>query len=103
MSTAKAKLASGFVLPTPPARQPVPDDAAARFVGGPANDDREQGRGETTSRLRRAQGGERLAIYLPPELARELRVRCAVDRRSASDAVTEALRTWLQGSSPEGT
>jgi hypothetical protein len=47
------------------------------------------------SRLRREQGGERITAYLPPDLAEELRVCCAKERRSVSDAVTDALRAWL--------
>lgn len=47
------------------------------------------------SRLRREHGGERITAYLPPDLAEELRVCCARERRSVSDAVTDALRAWL--------
>lgn len=47
------------------------------------------------SQLRRGERGERLTVYLPPDLARALRVRCAEDNRSASDAVTTALLAWL--------
>jgi plasmid stability protein len=32
-----------------------------------------------------------MVVYLPPELATELRVRCARERRSLSDAVTAAV------------
>lgn len=48
------------------------------------------------SRLRRPERGERISVYVPPELAEALRVRCARERRSVSDAVTEALATWLK-------
>lgn len=47
------------------------------------------------SQLRRAERGDRLTIYLPHELARALRIRCAEDNRSASDAVSTALLAWL--------
>lgn len=47
------------------------------------------------SRRRRAVPGERLALYLPKELAHELRVAAVTDRRSLSDAVTDAVREWL--------
>ncbi len=48
------------------------------------------------SRRRRPARGERMAVYLPPELAEELRVRCARERRSMSDAVSEAVGLWAQ-------
>jgi hypothetical protein len=83
------KLASGFALPKAPPRTPVKDQAAAKFV----RSERKPGR---ASRLRREIAGERLAIYLPPNVAEELRVRCARERRSISDAVTEAVSAWLK-------
>lgn len=48
------------------------------------------------SRLRRLERGERVSVYIPPEMAEALRVRCARERRSVSDAVTEALTAWLE-------
>jgi hypothetical protein len=83
------KLAGGFTLPKAPARTPVKDQAATRFVKAERKPSR-------ASRLRREISGERLAIYLPPDVAEELRVRCARERRSISDAVTEAVSTWLK-------
>jgi hypothetical protein len=83
------KLASGFALPKPPSRTPVRDQAAEKFV-------RAERRTPRASRLRREVAGERLAIYLPPDVAEELRVRCARERRSISDAVTEAVAKWLK-------
>lgn len=47
---------------------------------------------------RRAERGERLTVYLPAELAKTLRVHCAVNDRSVSDAVTEAVATFLRES-----
>jgi hypothetical protein len=84
------KLAQGFALPKAPARTPVKDQAATKFVKS-----ERKGR-PSASRLRREGGGERLAIYLPPDIAEELRVRCARERRSISDAVTEAVSGWLK-------
>lgn len=52
---------------------------------------------KSRSRLRRDEGGERITAYLPPEVAENLRIRCAKERRSVSDAVTDALRAWLDG------
>jgi Ribbon-helix-helix protein, copG family len=83
------KLAQGFALPTPAARTPVKDQTAAKFVKAERKPSR-------ASRLRRDIGGERLAIYLPPAVAEDLRVRCARERRSISDAVTEAVTMWLK-------
>jgi hypothetical protein len=48
------------------------------------------------SLLRREESGERVAAYLPPELASRLRVACAIQRRSVSNAITEAVEAWLQ-------
>ena len=90
MADKEKRLALGFDLPKPPERTAVKDELATKFVKaerrGPANE----------SRLRRESGGERLAIYLPPDVAEELRVRCARERRSISDAVTEAVTVWLK-------
>lgn len=47
------------------------------------------------SKMRRVEGGERVTAYLPPDTVEALRVRCARERRSLSDAVTEAVRAWL--------
>ena len=90
MADKEKKLAQGFDLPKPPERTAVRDDAATKFVKA----ERQILAGE--SRLRRESGGERLAIYLPPNVAEELRVRCARERRSISDAVTEAVTVWLK-------
>jgi hypothetical protein len=89
MSDKGKKLAHGFDLPKAPARTAVRDKAASRFVKAERKPSR-------ASRLRRETGGERLAIYLPPDVAEELRVRCARERRSISDAVTEAVTGWLK-------
>jgi hypothetical protein len=83
------KLAHGFDLPKPPVRTTVKDQSAARFV-------KAEKRGARAARRRREIPGERLAIYLPPSVAEELRVRCARERRSVSDAVTEAVTAWLK-------
>ena len=113
MGTAKSKATgkakrldgSGFKLPTKPASKPaVNEERAAAFVAAveappppPAPPPAAPAPPPAgASRLRRAERGERLAIYLPPELATALRVRCAHDHRSASDAVTEAVRAWLE-------
>lgn len=87
------KLAKGFALPKAPARTPVKDQEATRFVKAERKPSR-------ASRLRREISGERVAIYLPSDVAEELRVRCARERRSISDAVTEAVSGWLKPLKP---
>lgn len=88
-------LAKGFKLPkAPPAREPVREEDARRFESstGPS-------RAARSSPRRRAEGGDRLTAYVPPELKVALEVRCAKERRSVSDAVTEALEAWMKSES----
>ena len=47
------------------------------------------------SKLKRDSLGERVTIYLPPKLADAVRRRCLKERRSVSDALTEAAETWV--------
>jgi hypothetical protein len=85
-------LAKGFKLPkAQPQRAPVREEDARRFESstGPT-------RGARSSPRRRAESGERLTAYVPPELKIALEVRCAQERRSVSDAVTEALDAWMK-------
>lgn len=89
----KRDLAAGFALPSPPKRTPVAEAKAANFTMA---EDR-KAPPPSSSRLRRAELGERMVVYLPPELATELRVRCARERRSLSDAVTAAVEAWARG------
>ncbi len=51
------------------------------------------------SRLKRDTLGERVTVYLPPQLAANLRRRCLNERRSLSDALTEAAQAWMNTSS----
>lgn len=90
----KSSLASGFALPSAPKRTTVAETKAARFTTA-----EEAKAPASSSRLRRAELGERVVVYLPPELATELRVRCARERRSLSDAVTAAVEAWSRGPS----
>lgn len=80
--TARAKAnVEGFDLPTPKARtKPAPRKVEA-FVG--------------KGQLRRDEPGERVTLYLPPQLITFVRMRCVQDRRSMSDAGTEAFQLWL--------
>lgn len=86
------ELAKGFALPKAPKRSAVPETEARRFERS-----RSPAAHPTESKLRRPERGERLSAYVPAELAESLRVRCARERRSVSDAVTEALTAWLSG------
>lgn len=91
MAKAKKKgeaLAKGFELPKKPKRTDVPEEAAEEFEKAEPKTD--------SSKLRRPARGERISPYLPPEVAEELRVKCVRERRSLSDAVTEAVRDWLK-------
>lgn len=107
-------LATGFALPTPPRRTVVPSDTAEKFTEAeegsrvstpvataprlvpPLSEAASPAKGKTSSRQRRAELGERVVVYLPPELVTELRVTCARERRSLSDAVTAAVGSWSQ-------
>lgn len=93
----KDALAKGFAvvtkLPGKPQRTAVSETAAQAFE---AAGQREPTKPKASS-LRRGVGGARVAVYLPAELEQGLRVRCATDRRSISDAVTEAVAKWLEG------
>jgi hypothetical protein len=94
MARKKDDLAKGFagpVLPKAPKRSAVPETEARRFERAPSPTV------APSSRLRRDERGERVSAYVPPEMAEALRVRCARERRSVSDAMTEALRLWLDG------
>lgn len=79
----KADLSKGFSLPSKPKRTELKPVQEARFTAA-----------KSESKLRRAELGERVAVYLPPKLAEELRIRCAKERRSLSDAVTDAVELW---------
>jgi hypothetical protein len=48
------------------------------------------------SKLRREQGGVRIAGYVSSELEHALRMHCAQERRSMSDALTEAVSVLLE-------
>jgi hypothetical protein len=49
-----------------------------------------------SGRMRRAEKGERISVIMPGDVATMVRVRCAKERRSVSDAMTELARTWLR-------
>lgn len=98
--TKKEALEASFELPKAPARVRV-DDKAARELELRA---RPAAVG-ASSKLRRVESGVRLTAYIPAEMHRKLRVLCAEENRSMSDAATEAFGEWLvrKGAEPRGT
>lgn len=56
-----------------------------------------------SSALRRNTKGERLVVYLPPDLDSDLRVHSGRERQSKSWIVTEALREYLGARGAIGT
>ena len=91
MARARKPAAADFAVPSS-SRKAVPEDAARKFE---RRSTRASAKVEQPS-LRRETSGERLSIYLPPELAQELRIKSVKQRRSVSDAVTEAVRQWVK-------
>jgi hypothetical protein len=80
---AKKKIgASAYALPSARVPKAVSERAAKAFEEGSA------------PRLRRVGQGERVTLYLPPELVKQVRLLCVEERRSMSDAATEALTEW---------
>ncbi len=91
----KKSLDAGFDLPeTPPEkpRTPIAEKNAHRFVSG------KRAVAATSARLRRDGVGdcERLNVYIPSEIAASVRERAFRERRSLSDAVSDALESWLK-------
>jgi hypothetical protein len=88
----KTQLEKAFALPKKaPDRSSVPEADARRF---------ERARPLTSapnSKLRRPDGGDnkRISGYVPSSIEESVRLRCVKERRSISDALTEALSLWL--------
>lgn len=80
----KAIESSAYALPSATAPKVVGEVAAKRFEEGAA------------ASRRRTEKGERVTLYLPPELAKQVRLLCVEERRSMSDAATEALTAWTR-------
>ena len=72
----------------------VVDEAKARDVIGEGAPVKGKARGSLKRRAD-SEGLERLGVYLPPELLRDVRLRCVHEGRNLSIAVEEALRGWL--------
>jgi hypothetical protein len=102
VSTKKKPTMTSTKKPTmAPRKAPDPVALDAFIHGTPAVLPQEkEKKPKKESRRRRAELGERVTAYLPPPMEEELRVRCAREKRSVSDAVTEAVGVWLH--SPTG-
>lgn len=94
----------GFDLPKPHKRTEPDPGAVDRFVAAAAassvvsvSSTGSSVAPKSTGRLRRAEAGERVTLYLPSDLVTEVRKLCAEQRRSLSDAGTDAFRSWLAG------
>jgi hypothetical protein len=76
-----------------------PPDLSAFVAGGVETSKRQDDKTTRYVRKRGDKAGEelrRLTVYLPMELERRLALRCAEQgRRPLSDAISEALETWL--------
>jgi hypothetical protein len=98
-----------LAFPKPPPVAPVAEDDAQRFERSEEKAGLAQAVASRTappvsapsdqpkrgSRLKRDSLGERVTVYLPPKLAEAVRRRCVRERRSVSDALTEATEMWM--------
>lgn len=82
-----------LALPKPAPIATVPEGEARRFEREEMPSQRAPK--SSGSRLKRASLGERVTVYLPPKLAEKIRQRCVRERRSLSDAMTEAAEAWI--------
>lgn len=89
MATRKADLEDAFALPAAKPRTPVEEGKAAGFVVP-------KPKGKGASKLRREGPGTRVNAYIPTELEAGLRRVAFEERRSLSDALTEAIAQWLK-------
>ena len=87
----KRDVADAFDAP-PRQRTTVPEKQAKAFVeaGTPAK------RTKGTKLKRWGLEGDRITVYVPIPLGQRLREEAVRDRRSISDAMTEALEQWLE-------
>jgi hypothetical protein len=84
----KTDLAKNLAIPKVAPKPKVEEKPIQEFIG-----EEERFR---ASKLRSNQKGNRMCVYLQPGLLKELRVKCATEERSLSDAVSEAVKTWLE-------
>ena len=93
MAKPKSALAKGFKIPAAPKRTPVPEEKAAPFVEPKPK----TAAAPKPSAKRRTERGERVTFYLPSkDVETQLRMRCAKEGRSVSDALTELVEAWLR-------
>lgn len=93
----------GFDLPKPHKRTEPDPGAVDRFVAAASSaaapssaaPTRSSAAPKSAGRLRRSEAGERVTLYMPSDLVTEVRKLCAEQRRSLSDAGTDAFRVWL--------
>lgn len=90
-------LMGDFALPENLERTDVDEDAARRFERASEKKAKAKTKGRPSkgSPKKLRSGKEPLSIYLVPELAERLRVKCALERVTLSDAVSMALEEWL--------
>ena len=69
---------------------------AEAFESADAEEPKAKTQQASSSALRRQESGARISVYIPPEMEEALRMRCARERRSKSDAVTAAIGQWLE-------
>jgi hypothetical protein len=87
----------GGPLPSPRKRAPVEEGEARKFERGPTPGPR----AVAGTPKRRAEGGVRLPVYVPPEVDEAVRDIAHDEKRSVSDLVTEALTAWLARRAPK--
>lgn len=75
------------------------EEEAEVVASGPVSVARSAPAKHGTSKRRREDPGERVTVYLPSELATELRLLCVRKRYSVSHAMTEAVQRWLKSES----
>lgn len=82
-------------------RKPPPAAVNAFVAGGPGSDTGTSGRsgGQTTMvvRVRSGETQQRLTVYLPADLARDVRVKLAMENRTFSDVAAELFGAWAGG------
>ncbi len=100
MGSKTKSLAAGFALPKPRKREQVHEATARAFET--AQDKPPVGlrlvKKPSAASMMRDAAGDRIVAYVDPELATELRLGCARERRSISDAFNAALRAWTDTS-----
>lgn len=93
MATKRKELGDAFALPPPRPRTPVAEDRAATF----AESEKAPNAKQASRRRRDGIDGARVNVYVPRDVEEKLRERAFRERRSVSDAVTEAIELWLAG------